>query len=899
MSGSRASPLVTGTVTFLFTDIERSTENVARLGNERYAELLAIHRRLLRGAFAAHDGIEVGTDGDAFFIAFAKAVDAVAAAVAGQRALESYAWPGEERLRVRIGLHTGEPLVSEDDYVGHDVHLAKRVSDAGHGGQIILSQTTRDLVAGHVPDGVTITDLGLHRLKDLGDPQRVYQLVAADLQRDFPHLRSLDVAEHNLPVQLTSFVGRQDELRAVEDMLANCRLVTLTGVGGSGKTRLAIHAAAAEVDRSPDGVFFCDLSRISDEEALAPTIAGSLAIDMSSDGGSVSAVEAVRGLLRPRNALLILDNCEHLVDAVAALVEDLLKACPGLRILATSREALEVDGERSWSVPSLDITGDGAQLFAERAAAVRGGFTLTEASEPQVHAICERLDGMPLAIELAAAQMSHLGAGQIAERLDERFLLITGGRRRVQRQQTLHATLDWSWDLLDDQDRVLLPRLAVFQGGFALEAAEAVCGGGLDAVAGLRSLVAKSLVVADARGDSVRYRLLEAVRLYAEDKLGDAAEVEDVRTRHRDHYLAWVEAMFDKFGPFHPYLGTLYEAEQDNLRAALRWSEADGRPDLVAELLLMSNACWLYHWVEGIRRIEAALTTRVEPTVRGRLLSALSSLEIMRGDGDSALAHAGEALRLLGDEASAWSFTALQTTSLQLGIDAVAKQNPTREDDAVAFARRTAQVGQALQPGWAVSTHLALGHVMMMLLRHAEAAEAYATCIRETPPDRFTTWQPAEGLWVARHICPDAWTESLAAALREGTERCVRLSGYKSTHLALDAALRGDVDQAREILLSNFYERNRRFSPPLVMRQPIIATGLVAAALEDWEAAAKLLAAGFAPGIILSASGYALYRHWLPLVRAQVDPQRARQLRDEGRAMSLDEALAYALENVP
>jgi predicted ATPase len=603
-------------------------------------------------------------------------------------------------------------------------------------------------------------------------------------------------------------------------------------------------------------------------------------------------------VVAPACRLLILDNCEHLVDPVAVLVEDLLEACSGLRILATSREALEVDGERSWSVPSLDITGDGAQLFAERAAAVRGSFTVTEANEPQVRAICERLDGMPLAIELAAAQMSHLGAGQIAERLDERFLLITGGRRRVQRQQTLQATLDWSWDLLDGQDRVLLPRLAVFQGGFALEGAEAVCGGGLDAVAGLRSLVAKSLVVADDRGDSVRYRLLETVRLYAEDKLGDAAEVEDVRTRHRDYYLAWAEAMFDELGPFHPFLGTLYEVEQDNLRAALRWSEAEGRPDLVAELLLLSNACWMYHAVEGIRRTEAALRSRIEPTVRGRLLSALSSLEIGRGDGASALAHAGEALRLLGDESSAWSFTALQTSSLQVGIEAVATHDPTREADAIAFAGRTAQVGQALQAGWAVGTHLALGHVMMMLLRHMEAAEAYATCIRETPPDRFTTWQPTEGLWVARHICPDEWTESLEAALREGTERCVRFSGFKSSHLALDAALRGDIDEAREILLS-FYERNRGFAPPLVMRQPIIATGLVAAAFEDWEPAAKLLAAGFAPGIILSASGYALYRHWLPVVRAHVDPQRARQLRDEGRAMSLDEALAYALENMP
>lgn len=898
----RVRTLQSGTYTFLFTDIESSTARIAAVGNERWAELQDTHRRLLREAFSAHDGVEVGTEGDAFFVAFSRAADALFAAVDGQRAIESYAWPDDTRVRVRIGLHTGEAVVRDRDYVGHDVHRAKRISDAGHGGQILLSQTTSDLVRELLPDGLEITSLGPHRFKDLGEPQPVFQVVAPDLQADFPVLRTLDAAPHNLPVQLTSFVGRTAELDEVRRLLGAHRLVTLTGVGGSGKTRLAIQAAADEIERSPDGVIFCDLSQISDEDAIPSTIARSLGVDKG-EIVSIPDTETLRRFLSERRALLVLDNCEHLVDATASLVEDLLTSCRHLRILATSREALEVEGEHTWSVPSLEGAAEGAQLFAERAAAVRGSFTLTDDNADDVRAICQRLDGMPLAIELAAAQIGHLAPHQILQRLDDRFALLTGGRRRVQRQQTLQAAMDWSWDLLDERDRSLLARLTVFQGGCTIESVESVCGEGIDVSRGLRSLVGKSLVVAEDRGESVRYRLLETVRIFAEERLVASGAAESLRTKHRDYFQSWSEHYHSEYGPFRDVEGyRLLESEADNIRAALRWSERQGRNDLVAQLLAWTHPLWAFaHHAEGLRRMSSALDADLAPVDRGRILACIASPRAVTG-GD-VVGAAREALELLDDAPSPWLYLALIALANQCAIGGIATQNEQLGEEARTFAQRAAAVGDVLHErhGWGVLSQLTLGQVLMMQLRLAEAADAFSNCVRQSAGGPETTYLHVEGLSVVRHIRPDLWNEDLEALLREGRNRLLarRLRGGSlpgpGFFLALEHTEQGAVDDAYDHL-AGVIEFLRGIASDLFMRVPITFSAAMAGVLSDWERAARLLAAAMQPGIILSAPGYALYRHWLPRVRAEIDANRARQLRDEGRSMSLDAALAYCLE---
>jgi len=514
------STLPEGILTFLFTDVEGSTRLVKELGDAGWAELLEEHRLILRLAFSEHAGVEVDTQGDAFFVVFTRETDAAAAAIQGQRTLEEHPWRDGQRVRVRIGLHTGEALVRGEHYVGHEVHRASRICDAGHGGQIVVSQTTADLVRESLPRGATLTDLDLHRMKDLSDAQRLFQLQATGLPSEFPRLRSLD-SPHNLPAERSSFVGREKEIVTVRSLLAEHRLVTLTGIGGSGKTRLALQVGALELGGFTDGVFFVDLAPVSDPDLVSQAVATAAGLSFGDAlgglGGSVDDL-LVASLAR-RECLLLVDNCEHLVDTVAGLVDRIFAGCPDVILMATSREVLGVEGEQIVPVPSLAVPDDPSEaegadavlLFTERAKAVKSSFALGPESRAAVVEICRRLDGIPLAIEFAAARVAHLSPQQIADRLEDRFRLLTGGRRRIQRQQTLAAALDWSHDLLDEEERTLFRRLAVFAGGFSLEAAEAICtGNGIPAESvldRLGSLVAKSLVTAgeEGRGDA-RYR---------------------------------------------------------------------------------------------------------------------------------------------------------------------------------------------------------------------------------------------------------------------------------------------------------------------------------------------------------------------------------------------------------
>ena len=541
-----------GTVTFLFTDIEGSTQ-LWEHHPEAMRTAYARHESILRAAVAMHNGYAYKMIGDAFQIAFETAPEAVATALEIQRALHVEPWPETGPLHVRMALHTGVTEERGDDYVGPALNRVARLLGVGHGGQVLLTQPVYDLVRDDLPHDAELRDLGEHRLKDLIRPEHIYQLTASGLQSDFPPLKSLDNFPNNLPLQVTSFIGREKEMAEVKRLLWDSRLVTLTGPGGTGKTRLSLQIAADFLDFYPDGAWLVELAPLADPALLPQTIAHVLGIRESS---SHSIMSLLTDYLRAKELLLILDNCEHLVEACAQLVDTLLKACPHILILASSREALGISGEISFRVPSLSTPDarrlppfgtltqyEAVQLFIERAEVAQPGFNVTKENAPAIAQICSRLDGIPLAIELAAARVRVLNVEQISGRLDNRFRLLTGGSRTAMpRHQTLRALIDWSYDLLPEAEQALLGRLSVFAGGWTLEAAEAICSGDgiepdeiLDLFIQLEN---KSLVNSDhAQNSEPRYHLLETIRQYARGKLLEAGGGERVREQHLEYFL--------------------------------------------------------------------------------------------------------------------------------------------------------------------------------------------------------------------------------------------------------------------------------------------------------------------------------------------------------------------------
>lgn len=665
-------PLPTGTVTFLFTDIEGSTRLLQQLG-ERYAEVLETHKRLLRGAIHQTRGCEFESQGDAFFVAFGSARDALAAAVAAQRALHSYPWPEGAPVRVRMGLHTGHPTVAGSGYVGLVLHATARISQAGHGGQILASQVTRDLVVDDLPPGVTLRSLGVHRLKDLSHPQNVFQVVVPDLPNDFPPLKLLDAVSNNLPSQLSSFIGREREIAKVKQLFSTTRLLTLTGSGGCGKTRLALQAAAEQLPAFDDGVWLVELASVSDANLLAQKVA--FALNLREQLGR-PLVATIADYLQNKHLLLVVDNCEHLITPCAELVDTLLRGCPHLRILATSREALRTAGEISLRVPSLSLPDrsrlpspeslaqyEAIRLFTERAAAALPTFTLTSQNAGAVVQVCHRLDGIPLAIELAAARIRVLPLEQIAKRLDDRFQLLTAGiRTNLPRQQTLKATMDWSYDELSTQERIVLRRLSVFASGFVLEAAEAICAGdGVrpdEVLDPFSRLVEKSLVEVENETASLRYRLLETVRQYSRGKLRESGEAGRFHTQHRDWYLELAERIEPELqGPEENRWLDRLDLEHDNLRAALAWSFSNKERD--AALRLAGALGWFWftrgYWSEGREWLEGALarSSGDATAARAKALYRAGFLAWRLGDYGQAVALSEESLTLckkVGDD---------------------------------------------------------------------------------------------------------------------------------------------------------------------------------------------------------------------------------------------------------
>src|SRR5262245_18337916 len=548
------SLLPEGVVTFMLTDIEGSSRLWERDADAMHTAI-SVHDELVARAIAETGGVrpvEQG-EGDSVVVAFEHASQAVACALEIQRGLHEADWPSGCELRVRLALHSGEALLRDaGNYVEPVLNRCARLRAVAHGGQTLLSRATYELVAERLPEGASLRPLGSHRLRDLARAEEVFELAHPDLPSAFPPLDSLDALPNNLPLALSSFVGRELELDELARLLGKDRLVTLTGAGGCGKTRLALQATSESLERFPDGAWWVDLAPLAEEELVGAAVAGALGVRPLP---GMTELQACTAYLASRRALLVLDNCEHLAVACASAVEELLMGASEVVVLATSRAPLGVTGETDWRVPPLSLPGeegegladsDAVALFVERAAKVRPGFALTDENVTSVARLCRDLDGLPLAIELAAARLRMLTPEQISTGLADRFRLLTGGpRTALERHQTLRASVDWSYELLSEPERVLLRRLAVFSGGFTLEAAEKVCAGegiARDQILDLlSSLAEQSLVIAEERGSTERYRLLETVRQYGLEKLAEAGEEGRLRSRHRDFFLALAE----------------------------------------------------------------------------------------------------------------------------------------------------------------------------------------------------------------------------------------------------------------------------------------------------------------------------------------------------------------------
>jgi predicted ATPase/class 3 adenylate cyclase/Tfp pilus assembly protein PilF len=665
-----ASP-PTGTLTFLFTDIEGSAKMWERSPQAMQAAL-ARHDELLRRAIEQHGGYVFKTVGDAFCCTFPTAPDALEAALEAQRLLLKERWAESDPLRVRMALHMGAAEERDGDYFGPPVNRVARLLSAAHGGQVLLSLPTHEMVRDQLPAGMKLAELGEYRLKDLFRPDRVFQLVSPDLPSEFPPLRTLDTYRNNLPLQPTPLVGREKEASELCDLLRGeaTRLLTLTGPGGIGKTRLALQAAADLLEDFPDGTFFVPLATLSEAELFSSAVAETLGLR---ETGEQSLDESIKDYLHQRRLLLLLDNFEQVLGA-APTVTELLAGAPGLKVLATSRAPLGLYGEHVFPVPPLSMPDlerppplerltqyEAVGLFVERARALKPNFEVTNESAPAVAEICVRLDGLPLAIELAAARITMLPPKAMLQRLSSRLKLLTGGARDLpERQRTLRATIEWSFALLDEGEQVLFGRLAVFSGGRTLEAIEAICDAEgdlpMDAFEGVASLLDKSLMRQEEGPDGEpRFVMLETVHEFAREKLGQSAEAEQIKRVHAEYFLTLAEEAYRELKGANQleWLERL-EAEHDNMRAALSWALERKEEELA---LRLGGALWWFwsmhgYYSEGRRWLEAALAIegRESPEVRAMALTGVGSLAFDQGDLDRAQEAYEEGLQLLVHE---------------------------------------------------------------------------------------------------------------------------------------------------------------------------------------------------------------------------------------------------------
>ncbi|MBK7975156.1 MAG: tetratricopeptide repeat protein [Deltaproteobacteria bacterium] len=865
----------TGTVTFLFTDVEGSTQ----LWERHPGWMAGAHARqesLLRAAFAAHGGYPYKMIGDAFQVAFAKAPAAIAAAADAQRALAAEPWGEPGEIRVRMALHTGETEERGDDYVGPLLNRVARLMSAAHGGQVLLSYATHELIRERLPSGTTLRDLGERRLRDLSRPERVHQLVIEGVRDDFPPLKTLDALPNNLPLKLTHFIGRERALAEVAELLARARLVTLTGTGGTGKTRLSLQLAGDVMERFEHGVWFVELAPHTDEQEVPRAVATALGI-VELPGKPVTEVLGAR--LAGEERLVVLDNCEHVIGAAAELAATLLRASPRSRIIATSREPLRLAGEVTYGVPPLSMPAPGdavsvasaaaseaVRLFADRAASVSPGFALDAGNARVVAELCRRLDGIPLAIELAAARVRTLSLDKIAERLNDRFRLLSRGERvALPRQQTLRALIDWSYDLLSEPERQVFRRLAAFAGGFTLAAAESVCAGdGVDAedvIDLVANLVEKSLVVVDPGGE--RYHFLETIREYAAERLGADPEANAIRERHLGHYLEWADRLSADAGTCQDDEWRSLDAEHDNFLAALASCDrTEGRAESGLRLVLALRDYWwsrgllelgLQHSLRALERPGAEQPTRL----RARVLAQLPWMSIPLGRYAEAQAQARASLEI----------------ARAIGAD-----------DCATNALR--MLG--------ISTYMC-GDVEGGL-RHCEEALVLAERLADPRPRQAAIMALAEIHRHARRLdrAEPLYHQSLAVARESGDRINISLN---LVNLAMVCVSRGKLDQAREHLAEVL---------AVVAEAGVRTTGQVAldvcSALADvrgeWEVAARIFGASEAHRLRLGSQREPVDDEFLAphlaRTRAALGDERFAAAEAGGRALVYEDALAEA-----
>ena len=886
-------------MTFLFTDIEGSTKLAQDLRGERWTAILARHRELIRSAIRSVGGHEEKTEGDAFIAVFRRPSDAVKAAVDAQRGLATEPWPDDVTLRVRMGLHSGDGALDADgEYVGADVHRAARVAAAGHGGQVLLSETTSALIADELPEGVGIRGLGEHRLKDLR-PERICQLVIDGLQADFPPIRSLDRQPNNLPTQLTSFIGREAELGEATRLLATTRLLTLTGPGGTGKTRLSLQLAADVAHEFEDGVWFVLLEPVRDPSLVASRIASALGLV---ETGGRSALDILTQRLSGRHALLVLDNFEQVIEA-APVVADLLRSSDRLSLIVTSRAALRVSGEQEYPVPGLPVPRDilalsdlqklnlpsgerdlapgaisqyeAVRLFIARAVAVRPSFTVTNENAPAVAGICSRLHGMPLAIELAAARIKVLSPEAILERLEHQLGVLAAGSRDVpERQQTLRGAIAWSYDLLDEGERRLLWRLAVFVGGCDLETAEDICGPaaeiGCEVVDGLMSLTDQSLVRTEEMDGVTRFRLLDTIREFAAEQLAASGEREEIERRHTAAFLALAQTAAAELSgrDQRRWLGRL-ELDHDNIRGVIDRATAAEDP---AVAIGIGFSMWRYwqkrgHLAEARRRLDAIASqpwSRENPVLRARLMEALGGVGWWTADPDTMVPSYDEALELwraIGDKREIAN--ALYNSSFKY----VLSNDPEESDpDGTGF--------QAMKEA-------------LRLFREAGDELGAANALWGIGNYRYFKNAPDQGIDYVR--------EALEIFRREGEQS---MEAWSLHMIGTGLIRQGKFEEASGGLrdaLRLFHGAGDVAGITLALddlASEAVGLGDLPRAAQLWGAARALSAAS---GVGLADLVDTKYETRRPNARASMSPADLEHYAQLGRSMTLDESVAYAL----
>jgi predicted ATPase/class 3 adenylate cyclase len=910
-----------GTVTFLFTDIESSTKLWEQYPDEMKSALQK-HDSILKDVIASNHGYLIKTTGDGVHAVFSTTLDAVNASIAAQRDFQTSEFFKDSKaaIKVRMGIHTGEAQLRDGDYYGGTLNRAARIMSIGHGGQILISATTLQVAREHLPESVSNLDLGLHHLKGLNRPEQIFQLNAPDLQDEFPALRSLTYATNNLPAQLTSFIGRERELAEAKSRLEGARLLTMIGPGGTGKTRLSIQLGTQLLSTFSDGVWLVEFAPVADPSLIMQTIANALDI-REAPGTPLHTL--VHDYLRGKQLLLILDNCEHLVDASAKIADDFLKVAPNIKIIASSREALGINGETVYRVPSLslpeqaEVAKDAAmgfesvQLFVDRASASKRNFQLSDENAPSVAQICSRLDGIPLAIELAASRINVFSPEQIAKRLDDRFKLLTGGSRTaLPRQQTLRALIDWSYDLLSEGERALLRRLSVFAGGWTFEAAETICDT-VDVFEHLPQLINKSLVTLNEEGDEPRYFLLETIRQYARDKLLENDEGKGTRDRHLSYYLEMAEMAQPELLQRAHEMEWLrcFENEYDNIRTAVEWGLSND-PFAVLRMtyLLLFFMMTKSHSGEGRRWGVAALKsiddgrslTAEENKQKGRLLSSLSILSFSMGDNQAAVQEADHALTLLRPANDEWYL------ALTLGFQAAAHFLTGNADIAIDTMNEAIRLAEELGDKYVLGAVLSSSSRVAAFasgdFAKAKALHERACELLKEHGNRWTYAITLYGLGNIAIALNDFETArekfNLAMQIMQelGSKRNVVMVKSDLAHIL---RLEGNYSEAISSYHGTIREWQKLGHRAAVAHQ-LESIAFICKALEKVERALRLFGAAQALRekiqIDMTAQEREVYEKEVADLKANMDEKEFASLWAGGRSMTMEEAIELAME---